>query len=123
MDDNKQLGSDQPSTHIITDLWRADDRLGYRFYAHAVAKFVTNPLTRPLCLSLHAPPDVGRTTIMRMIQQEIDQNIFLEFKEAEVESTEGATVKDILRNLSDEDKIVIGEIDSYHNIKPCISIW
>jgi tetratricopeptide (TPR) repeat protein len=63
-----------PSSHITTDRWTVDDALGYREYAHAIARFLTHPDTRaPLCISIQAPWGGGKTSLMRMIQEELDQ--------------------------------------------------
>jgi KAP family P-loop domain/Pentapeptide repeats (8 copies)/Pentapeptide repeats (9 copies) len=62
-----------PSTHVITDRWTTEDTLGYGLYAHAIARFITHQKTvPPLCVSIQAPWGQGKTSLMRMIQQELD---------------------------------------------------
>jgi hypothetical protein len=65
----------EPSTHVITDTWTLKDALGYRVYAHAIARFITHSKTvPPLCVSIQAPWGQGKTSLMRMIQEELDQD-------------------------------------------------
>lgn len=62
-----------PSTHIATDIWTTDDALGYEAYAYAIARFITHGQTRaPLTISVQAPWGGGKTSLMRMIQKELD---------------------------------------------------
>ncbi len=62
-----------PSTHIATDIWTLEDSLGYRAYAYAIARFMTHPHTRPpLTISIQAPWGGGKTSLMRMIQKQVD---------------------------------------------------
>lgn len=61
------------STHITTDLWTVEDTLGYRAYAYAISRFMTHPKTcPPLTISIQAPWGGGKTSLMRMIQRELD---------------------------------------------------
>lgn len=61
------------SPHITTDRWTIDDALGYRFYAEAIARFITDLRTiPPLTISIQAPWGGGKTSLMRMIQQRLD---------------------------------------------------
>ena len=62
-----------PSTHIATDQWTIEDSLGYSDYAHAIYRFLTHPQTRPpLTISIQAPWGGGKSSLMRMIQNELD---------------------------------------------------
>ena len=78
-----------PSTHITTDSWTLDDALGYRAYAHAIARFITHEQTgKPLCISIHAPWGGGKTSLMRMIQDKLDPMAVKEFTSYTKENTE-----------------------------------
>lgn len=62
-----------PSTHITPDIWTTEDELDYRPYAYAIARFLTHPRTAaPLTISIQAPWGGGKTSLMRMIQRELD---------------------------------------------------
>lgn len=62
-----------PSTHITPDIWTTEDELDYRPYAYAIARFLTHPRTTPpLTISIQAPWGGGKTSLMRMIQRELD---------------------------------------------------
>jgi len=62
-----------PSTHVARDRWTTEDALGYFPYAYAIARFLTNPQTvSPLAISIQAPWGGGKTSMMRMIQTQLD---------------------------------------------------
>ncbi len=62
-----------PSSHIATDVWTTEDALGYQAYAYALYRFLTHPKTRPpLTISIQAAWGGGKTSLMRMIQRELD---------------------------------------------------
>ncbi len=61
------------STHAANDLWTVDDKLGYSEYARAIYHFLRDPRTSPpLTISIQAPWGGGKTSLMRMIQRELD---------------------------------------------------
>jgi len=62
-----------PSTHVARDRWTTEDSLGYFPYAYAIGRFLTNPQTAsPLAISIQAPWGGGKTSMMRMIQAQLD---------------------------------------------------
>jgi hypothetical protein len=63
-----------PSAHIASDLWTDRDTMGYRYYAYALYHFLTHARTRrgPLTISVQAPWGGGKTSLMRMVQQQLD---------------------------------------------------
>ena len=62
-----------PATRLSSDRWTTDDRLGYRGYARAMRHFLLHPSSRPpLSISIQAPWGAGKTSLMRMLQQELD---------------------------------------------------
>ncbi|WP_445150481.1 KAP family P-loop NTPase fold protein [Baekduia sp. Peel2402] len=62
----------RPSTTIASDLWTTDDVLGYRPYAEALAAFICDPrTTTPLTVGIKAPWGAGKTSLMRMVAQEL----------------------------------------------------
>ena len=63
------------TTHAASDLWTIEDKLGYAEYARAIYHFLRDPRTRPpLTISVQAPWGGGKTSLMRMIQNELDPN-------------------------------------------------
>jgi hypothetical protein len=61
------------SSHISTDIWTINDELGYGDYAYLIAKFITHPATRPpISVSIESPRGIGKTSLMRMIQDKLD---------------------------------------------------
>ena len=55
------------------DRWAHEDALGYELYAEAIAEFVRNESTRPpLVVGIQAPWGQGKTTLMRMVQGQLD---------------------------------------------------
>lgn len=62
-----------PSTHVARDKWTIDDALGYYPYAYAIYRFLTDRKTAPpLAISIQAPWGGGKTSLMRMIQAQLD---------------------------------------------------
>lgn len=67
-----QFGA-EVSTHATSDLWTVDDKLDYARYARAIFHFLNDARTEPpLTISIQAPWGGGKTSLMRMIQQQID---------------------------------------------------
>lgn len=61
------------SSHAVTDLWTDEDHLGHAEYAKAISVFITHPETcAPLTISVQAPWGGGKSSMMRMVQKEID---------------------------------------------------
>ncbi|MEW8049955.1 MAG: P-loop NTPase fold protein [Candidatus Thiodiazotropha sp.] len=62
-----------PATRLSSDSWTTDDRLGYRGYARAIRHFLLHPQSKPpLSISIQAPWGAGKTSLMRMVQEELD---------------------------------------------------
>ncbi|MEN8132828.1 MAG: P-loop NTPase fold protein [Pseudomonadota bacterium] len=62
-----------PATRLSSDRWTTDDLLGYRGYARAMHHFLLHPSSRPpLSISIQAPWGAGKTSLMRMLQLELD---------------------------------------------------
>jgi predicted AAA+ superfamily ATPase len=90
-----------PSTHLAADKWTSKDSLGFEVYAHAIARFLTHYQTQPpLCISIQAPWGGGKTSLMRMIQRELDKDseLFLD-GDPLVDLQYQKNVKDILNIL------------------------
>lgn len=61
------------STHATSDLWTIEDKLGYAEYARAIYHFINDPRTEPpLTISIQAPWGGGKTSLMRMVQKQVD---------------------------------------------------
>ncbi|GGQ20574.1 hypothetical protein GCM10010187_41270 [Actinomadura coerulea] len=62
-----------PEAFVTRDFWTTDDRLAYRPYADAIAAFIRHADTRPpLTIGVKAPWGAGKTSLMRMVQQNLD---------------------------------------------------
>lgn len=60
-------------TIIHTEAWDGRDALGYKIYARAISKFVTNPMTSPpITIGIQGSWGYGKTTLMRLIKEEFD---------------------------------------------------
>ncbi len=63
----------QPEPLITRDYWTLNDELSYRYYGDAIAEFIRHRQTRPpLTIGLKAPWGAGKTSLMRMIQDNLD---------------------------------------------------
>lgn len=69
----EEVSQNAASAHIATDSWTIDDALGHREYARAIYSFITDKKTEaPLAISIQAPWGGGKTSLMRMVQMELD---------------------------------------------------
>ncbi|MEU9841702.1 P-loop NTPase fold protein [Actinomadura sp. NPDC048032] len=63
----------RPEPLIATDLWTLRDRLDHSHLVEAIAAFLRHPQTGPpLTIGLKAPWGAGKTSLMRMLQNELD---------------------------------------------------
>jgi hypothetical protein len=125
-----------PSPHIITDKWTIKDTLGYKSYARAIARFITHPKTsKPLCISIQAPWGHGKTSLMRMIQDQLDH--LPEDKSRIWETTrtdlnyKNVKLDDLLKENYKKKAVVSKEVFKSLSIqpadesglKPCTTVW
>lgn len=60
------------SPNLHSDKWTLDDQLGYSLYAKAMAEFIRHKNTDPpLTIGILAPWGQGKTTLMRMLEDQI----------------------------------------------------
>jgi phospholipase C len=92
-----------PSTHVARDSWTTDDSLGHFTYAYAIYRFLTNRETKsPLAVSIQAPWGGGKTSLMRMIQVQLDPDALEQIDQTKAGATTdngNASVKRILNEL------------------------
>jgi hypothetical protein len=130
-----------PSTHIATDKWTISDELGYLDYAHAIARFLTHNETRPpLSISIQAPWGGGKSSIMRMVQQELDPEALKLDKNPTIEPHNRIAVKKLLEILKEVEtqnseqanqnseqlnRFKINKIknEQEQHVKPRLTIW
>lgn len=96
--------SQQPeiSTHATSDLWTVNDKLGYAEYARAIYQFLDDPRTEPpLTISIQAPWGGGKTSLMRMVQKQLDPKGY-ELWSASGGHSLADTLKATTRNMLDE---------------------
>lgn len=61
------------ATRAASDKWTTEDRLGYAEYAYAIARYLNDVDTvPPLTFSIQAPWGGGKSSLMRMVQKELD---------------------------------------------------
>jgi len=67
------VGRVGPEPKLAHDFWTLTDRLGHEPYASAIARFIRHRDTRsPLTIGIAAPWGVGKTSLMRMVQEDLD---------------------------------------------------
>jgi len=92
-----------PSTHVARDKWTIDDALGYYPYAYAIYRFLTDRETAPpLAISIQAPWGGGKTSLMRMIQAQLDP----ENPAFQPEKTVGAAEKETSATIKQIDDVI-----------------
>ena len=96
--------SPEVSTHATSDLWTVDDKLGYAEYARAIYHFLDDPRTEPpLTISIQAPWGGGKTSLMRMLQKQLDRNGYEHWPgagERSLINTLRTTTRDLLDELN-----------------------
>jgi KAP family P-loop domain len=76
IDSGEWLSESVPSTHLSKDAWTTIDSLGFDAYAVAIAAFLRNDKSEPpLTISIQAPWGGGKTSLMRMVQKELELSI------------------------------------------------
>jgi hypothetical protein len=71
--DQESIGSAQPLPRLATDAATVQDRLERRMYVDAIVTFLRHPDTRPpLTIGIHGSWGAGKTSLMRMVQDELD---------------------------------------------------
>jgi hypothetical protein len=95
-----QLG---PSTHVARDRWTTEDSLGHFPYAYAIYRFLTDTKTEPpLAISIQAPWGGGKSSLMRMIQSQLDPDALKQVEKSTASDSKkvvSATVGDVLCEL------------------------
>ncbi len=90
-----------PSTHVACDRWTLDDALNYYPYSYAIYRFLTNRETiPPLTISIQAPWGAGKSSLMRMIQSQLDPDFAKASEVAPQHGNVSARVRDILDELN-----------------------
>lgn len=96
-----------PSTHVSRDRWTTEDSLDHFPYAYAIYRFLTDNGTRPpLAISIQAPWGGGKTSLMRMIQAQLDPEAAERAEHTNVrreQETHSATVANVKREIDNGD--------------------
>ena len=62
-----------PSVRVHRDRWTVEDGLDYALYARAISEFIAHKDAKPpLVISIQAPWGQGKTSLMRMVQSNLD---------------------------------------------------
>jgi hypothetical protein len=63
------------AARALADQWSEVDQLGYRVYALALADFIEDERTKkPLTIGIDAPWGMGKTTLMRLIKERVEED-------------------------------------------------
>lgn len=69
----RDRGTSPPSARVHADRWTTEDRLDYALYARAIAEFIRHEDAEPpMVISVQAPWGQGKTSLMRMVQRDLD---------------------------------------------------
>jgi KAP family P-loop domain len=121
---------ERSSPHIASDIWTIKDVLGYKIHAYAIARFLTHSETKPpICVSIQAPWGGGKTSLMRMVRNELDQyaagrdNLLNEKSEYDT-IVSFKKLKNHLNKKKTGEQPRIPDFDSYgYHVKPRVTIW
>lgn len=62
-----------PEPRLANDQWTTVDRLGFQVYVSAITQFILHPQTRaPFTIGINGRWGAGKTSLMRMIQENLD---------------------------------------------------
>jgi phospholipase C len=116
-----------PSPHVARDRWTTDDSLGHKPYAYAIYRFLTAEDTKPpLAISIQAPWGGGKTSLMRMIQQQLDPETYGKADRIPTPTAKGtgkATVKDVLCALENASTDPSGRANAAPSVKSESSVF
>jgi hypothetical protein len=113
--------------HIERDQSTIKDLLGYEPYAKSICKFITSEETKaPLCISIQAPWGGGKTSIMRMVRNDLDpyhpetisSNLHVKDK-----NSEKAAMKDLIKDLKKPEEINLSDIKGMEENHTRLTIW
>jgi lysozyme family protein len=100
----------------IEDVWTLNDKLGYRLYAQAIAIPILEGRTKPpITIAIQAPWGHGKTSLMRMIQQQFDpQAVKMENEQTDVVKEDGWTAPQYtLQGFQEKFKAVLKKLQSF----------
>jgi hypothetical protein len=91
-----------PDACIATDIWTLNDALGYKAYAYAIYRFIMHHQTKPpLTISIQAPWGGGKTSLMRMVQQQLDPEALSKLGEDSGKQRTNLTIKQALQEINE----------------------
>lgn len=121
------------SKHLETDKWTDEDQLNYLIYAHSLFRFITHSQTsNPLSISIQAPWGGGKTSLMKMLQKNLDPrkvNIEIKTKDSDkqkeisLSKDDEAKVKDILYEIINPIRILIKKEEKNDAKDSKMTIW
>ncbi len=122
----RPAGTDyRPSATISRDYWTVDDRLGYDFYADAVAAFIQHRDTRPpLTIGIKAPWGAGKTSLMRMVRQRLDPDLTSELNPRAASATiSNKEVLEHTRVARDDRRVPIDDLQASADEDQRPTVW
>lgn len=125
------------STFIDSDRSTLDDELDYSTYAYAIYKFLINKNSKPpLTISIQAPWGGGKTSLMRMIREDLDPKASKYYPEYEEKNPNDksnnkdtkskltvSNVLDELNTLIHKEKLQFKIPDEFRKDDQSLTIW
>ncbi len=117
-----------PSTHVSRDRWTTIDSLDHFPYAYAIYRFLTDGATQPpLAISIQAPWGGGKTSLMRMIQAQLDPEAAERaesIKKHDKQDAPRATVANVENEIKKGGALTNFAIPQKHeNAKRRVTVW
>ena len=126
-------------SYLESDIWTTNDNLNYKLYAIAIANFLTKPETKPpLSICIQAPWGGGKSSLMRMIQEQLDEKgAALAKQRIDFRTSTNVKLKDIKKwawsklfkkyRFKDSKKMESVKIPSFESkgfkIAPKVTVW
>jgi hypothetical protein len=117
-------------SHILSDTSTIDDKLDYLVYSYAIARFITDDNTEPpVSISIQAPWGGGKTSLMKMIRNELDKDAEKKYDENyNIDGNLTVTLSQLRKLLKKHDaekkKLEIPQFENAgFSVKPRVTIW
>lgn len=89
VNDSSAMTTNVSEPKLVSDKWTIADHLGFQIYVDAITEFILHPQTRPpFTVGINGKWGSGKTSLMRMIQEQFDPTDALTGRRGEIRLTD-----------------------------------